>query len=171
MGDAEDDRSEGQTSIGRRTVVAGLCVAGVAVGAGMLSPSESGPAALSLGPIAPGATLQGASAVKVVAVHPVTFGALPVILETSTGTRFQVDVLARDPEGPAGVADTDHFSVYVSNQGSGASPTDEGQGLGAMALASALSTFEQSGEPLPSLMTMRERAEQHPRGSFGVPLS
>ncbi len=170
MADAEG-RSEGQSSIGRRTVVAGLCVAGVAVGAGMLAPDSSDAAAPPLGAIAPGATLEGAATVKVVAVHPVTLGALPVILETASGARYQVDVLARDPEGPAGVADTQHFSVYVSNQGSGDSPTDEGQGLGAMALASALATFESSGKPLPSLMTLRQRSERHPHGSFGVPLS
>ncbi len=155
--------------MGRRTVVAGLCVAGAGLAAAVVVPrlgdSLDAPA---LGSIAPGASLQRWT---VVAVHPVTLGALPIVLETDTGHRYQVDVLARDPEGPSGVADTEHFSLYVSNRGDGSSPTDEDQGLGAMALASALRDHERSADTLPSLLTLRQRNEQHPKGSFGVPLT
>lgn len=108
----------------------------------------------------------------VVRVHPLHLGAVPVVLETDSGKRYQVDVLARDPAGPAGVASTDVLSLYVvdvqaDRQTDGNRPTDEEQGLGAMVLAQALKT-----ETLPSgLLTLAQRQQQHPRGSFGVPLA
>ena len=108
----------------------------------------------------------------VVRVHPLHLGAVPVVLETESGKRYQVDVLARDPAGPEGVASTEALSLYVvdvqaERQTDGSRPTDEEQGLGAMVLAQALKT-----ETAPSgLLTLAERQQQHPRGSFGVPLA
>lgn len=108
----------------------------------------------------------------VVRVHPLHLGAVPVVLETESGQRYQVDVLARDPAGPDGVASTDALSLYVvdvqaERQTDGQRPTDEEQGLGAMMLAQAL-----SGEAPPQgLLTLAQRLAQHPRGSFGVPLA
>lgn len=168
MSDHEQSDPGSATSMGRRTVVVGMCVAtaGLAVAAsGCGGHSSDGPA---LGSIVAGATVERWT---VVAVHPVTLGALPIVLETVSGHRYQVDVLARDPQGPAGVAETEHFSLYVSNRGDGSSPTDEDQGLGAMALAGALREHERVADSLPSLLTLRQRNEQHPQGSFGVPLT
>lgn len=108
----------------------------------------------------------------VVRVHPLHLGAVPVVLETDSGKRYQVDVLARDPAGPEGVASTEVLSLYVvdvqaERQTDGNRPTDEEQGLGAMVLAQALKT-----EAVPSgLLTLAQRQQQHPRGSFGVPLA
>jgi hypothetical protein len=108
----------------------------------------------------------------VVRVHPVHLGAVPVVLQTESGRRYQVDVLARDPAGPEGVASTDALSLYVvdvqADRGTdGSRPTDEEQGLGAMVLARAL-----LGEAPPEgLLTLAERQRMHPRGSFGVPLA
>ncbi len=107
----------------------------------------------------------------VVRVHPLHLGAVPVVLETEAGQRYQVDVLARDPNGPAGVASTETLSLYVvdvqaDRQTDGNRPTDEEQGLGAMALAQAL----REAAPPAGLLTLTERQAQHPRGSFGVPL-
>jgi hypothetical protein len=108
----------------------------------------------------------------VVRVHPLHCGAVPVVLETESGHRYQVDVLARDPGGPDGVASTDALSLYVvdvqaERQTDGQRPTDEEQGLGAMVLAQAL-----HGEAPPSgLLTLAERQQQHPSGAFGVPLA
>lgn len=104
-------------------------------------------------------------------VHPVTLGAVPVVMSTSDGHRFQVDVLARDPNGPAGVANTEHLSLFVQNHGDGSTRTDEEQGLGAMALAEALRRREGAGAELPDLLTLQQRHRQHPDGSFGVPTS
>lgn len=166
--DQQHDETEGNPKMQRRTVVVGLAVAGVAVGAGMLArDAEAQPERLHVASLEPGTVLPGTS-VRVVSVHPVTFGALPVVLETDAGKRYQVDVLARDPQGPPGVGNTEHYSVYVSNQGDGGAVTDESQGLGAMALARVL---DDRGPALPKLLTMRGRESQHPDGSFGVPLT
>ncbi len=108
----------------------------------------------------------------VVRVHPVHLGAVPVVLATEAGQHYQVDVLARDPGGPDGVAKTDALSLFVvdvqaSPDSDGKRPTDEEQGLGAMVLAQAL-----RAEALPEgLLTLAERQRLHPRGSFGVPLA
>lgn len=108
----------------------------------------------------------------VVRVHPVHLGAVPVVLATEAGQHYQVDVLARDPAGPDGVATTPALSLFVvdvqaSPDSDGKRPTDEEQGLGAMMLAQAL----QAEAPPPGLLTLAQRQQQHPRGSFGVPLA
>lgn len=164
----QHDETEGNPTMQRRTVVVGLAVAGAAVAAGALTRSEEPqPERLQVASLEPGTTLPGTE-VRVVSVHPVTFGALPVVLETHSGSRYQVDVLARDPHGPDGVGNTERYSVYVSNQGDGGAATDEAQGLGAMALARIL---DERAPSLPPLLTMRDRESQHAGESFGVPLT
>jgi hypothetical protein len=103
------------------------------------------------------------------AVHPTRMGAVPVVLRTAEGARFQVDVLRRDrsPGAPQGVANTETLSLFLSNRGDGSTATDEEQGLGAMALAAALARREAQARP-PELLTMRERREQHPLGGYSV---
>jgi hypothetical protein len=118
--------------------------------------------------VAPGAVIQRWT---VVAVHPLHCGAVPVVLATAEGRRYQVDVLARDPAGPAGVANTQELSLFVANHGDGRTATDEEQGLGAMALAEHLGAREAAGWTAPSLLTLEQRAAQYPEGAFGVPLS
>ena len=163
------DRSVDQ---GRRhwlvTVPLGLVALGLAA-RGWLGGSSSGDAAASAFPaLAPGRVLDRWTVVR---VHPLHLGAVPVVLQTESGRRYKVDVLARDPAGPDGVATTEALSLYVvdvqaERQTDGQRPTDEEQGLGAMVLAQALSR-----EPAPAgLLTLAERQRQHPRGSFGVPL-
>lgn len=166
----QGESNDGNPQMRRRTVVAGLAVAGAAVGAGALvqyGESEKPAAApVEMSSLEPGTVLPGTQ-VRVIAVYPVTLGALPVVLETHAGTRYQVDVLARDPSGPQGVGNTEHFSVYVANRGDGGTSTDETEGLGAMALARVL---EANDNDLPKLMTLRDRESEHPKGTFGVPL-
>lgn len=107
----------------------------------------------------------------VVRVHPIHLGAVPVVLSTQGGETYQVDVLARDPAGPQGVANTDRLSLFVVNSSrhhdpDGRRATDEEQGLGAMVLARSLAT-----EPTPTgLLTHSQRRQQHPDGAFAVPL-
>lgn len=108
----------------------------------------------------------------IVRVHPVHLGAVPVVLATASGQRYQVDVLARDPGDPRGVASTEHLSLFVvdtkaSSSSDGGRPTDEEQGLGAMVLAQALA----DQAPPTGLLTLHERQRRHPRGAFGVPLT
>lgn len=100
-------------------------------------------------------------------VHPVRFGAIAVVMRTPTGDAFQVDVLRRDPS-VAGVAETNHFSVFVANRGDGSKATEEWQARGAKVLAHHIRRTERSGSPLPQLLTFSQRAEQHPFGNYGV---
>lgn len=160
-------RSEGTTR--RQWLVAapiGVLALGVAAHRWWSSRSPGSPAFTS---IEPGQTIDRWTVVR---VHPLHLGAVPVVLATADGKRYQVDVLARDPAGPEGVASTERLSLFVvDTQASpgtdGQRPTDEEQGLGAMVLARAL-----TGEPAPEgLLTLAERQRRHPRGAFGVPLA
>ncbi|MEM6990865.1 MAG: hypothetical protein AAF721_10220 [Myxococcota bacterium] len=120
-----------------------------------------------LGELRPGAAVEQWT---LVAVHPIRHGALPVVLSSAAGTSFQVDIFARDAKGPQGVANTETLSLFVANRGDGGTPTDEDQGLGAMALARALAKQAPKTSALPALSTFAERASQHPDGAFSVPL-
>jgi hypothetical protein len=163
--------SERSVSPGRRqwlvAVPMGLVAVGMAARGWLGRASEDEPVAFAA--LAPGQQLGRWTVVK---VHPVRLGAVPVVLATETGQRYQVDVLARDPAGPEGVARTEALSLFVvdvqaSPETAGSRPTDEEQGLGAMALAQAL-----RGEAPPAgLLTLEQRRQQHPRGAFGVPLA
>lgn len=95
------------------------------------------------------------------------FGGIPVVMRTPSGESFQIDVLARDPSTP-GIAETRYFSLFVANSGNGSKATDEWQARGAKVLAHHLSRTELSGAPLPALLTMTERSNRHPFGTFGV---
>jgi len=119
--------------------------------------------------ITPGARLDRWTIVR---VHPLHLGAVPVVLATAEGHHYQVDVLARDPEGPTGVANTERLSLFVVNShvaeaSESERPTDEECGLGAMVLAQALARETE----VPGLLTLEQRRREHPRGAFGVPLA
>lgn len=89
------------------------------------------------------------------AVLPITAGAVPVVMRTPAGVRFQVDVLRRDPDGPAAVAETGRLGLYIANKGDGRTPTDEAQAHAARALASWLAERDADG---PELLGWRARA-------------
>lgn len=129
---------------------------------------SSGPDTATLADLARGTVIDRWT---VVAVHDVTLGAIPVVLATAKGEHFQVDVMARDPDGPRGVAETEHLSLYVQNRGDGRTATEEEQGLGAMSLAAVLRAREADGARTPALLTLNERHRRHPDGAFGVPLT
>lgn len=104
---------------------------------------------------------------RVLAVHPVKYGAVPVILGTRTGERFQVDILRRDRRtgSKQGVARTRHFALHLANVGRGVTPTREEHGLGLVWLAALLRTRERHVE-VPALLTLRDRLARHPTGRF-----
>lgn len=120
-----------------------------------------------LGDIRPGARIDRWT---VEAIHGLHMGAIPVVLRTADGARFQVDILRRDtqPGARLGVASCRSLSVFLSNRGDGSTATDEEQGLGAMALRDALAQREADGAPIPALLTHRERRARHPVGSYSV---
>lgn len=99
------------------------------------------------------------------AVHEVHLGAVPVVLCTTSGERFQVDVLRKG--SVAGVADSEHYSLFLSNEGNGRSRSSEEHGLGLMALADWIRSREEDAR-LPPLLDHQERLQLHPSGSFRV---
>lgn len=105
----------------------------------------------------------------VVSVLPVKLGAVPVILESRRGERFQVDVLRRDRSARArrGLAETQEYSLFLLNRGHGDTPTQEDHGLAVLWLAAFLRPRERM-VPTISLFTQRERTQRFPRGKFNV---
>lgn len=106
---------------------------------------------------------------RVVAVLPVKFGAVPVILTTRRGAHFQIDILRRDRRQGAkrGIAETRHYALYLANLGRGMKPTREEHGLGLIWLAALLRASERRHTP-PALLTLRERLTQHRGERFDV---
>ena len=102
--------------------------------------------------------------VAVLAAHA---GAVPVVMRTLEGERFQIDVMRRDPRGPTGVAETAHFALFIANRGDGSTRTDEAQAHAARALAGWIAVREGSESPL-ELLSFRERHRAHPEGVFSL---
>ena len=85
-------------------------------------------------------------------IHPLSEGSTSLVLRSQRGgDAFQLDICARDREAGAhqGPGVTEHFSVYVANNGNGALSTVENQGLAAMAVADVIrgneTTVDRSG--------------------------
>lgn len=104
---------------------------------------------------------------RIVSVLPVKLGAVPVILETRHGVRFQVDILRRDRGHGArrGIAETRYYALYLSNLGRGTKRTREEHGLGLIWLAALLRACERR-HARPALLTLRERLLRHRSGHF-----
>ena len=129
------------------------------------TPKAGADVAAYFGDVAPGAQL---GRWKVVAVHDVHMGAVPVVLATRFGKRFQVDVLRKSAGGARGVAETGSVALFLSNGGRGSLRTSEEQGRGALALAAALASREQSGACAPALLSHADRSKRHPNGGYRV---
>jgi len=183
-----------QSTVSRREILTGASVACVATAtlgvnrpaagaAAAESVHSGGVAAASAAPVAAPVVLDRATAAllgplvgesidrwRVVAVHATRSGGIPVVLETRAGVQFQVDILRRDASATAtnGVATTQSLAVAVHNTGNGSVATVEEQGLGAMALAAALSARETAGVPVPQLLTFAERAQMFPNAVLDV---
>jgi hypothetical protein len=102
---------------------------------------------------------------RLVAVLPVELGALPFELQDPSGHHFVVEVHRRDA-GVQGLRPAGSYDVFLRNGGSGATPTDETHGLGAMALASLIAAREAAGRPIPQLSTIVERWSSDPPPLF-----
>ncbi|MCA9720086.1 MAG: hypothetical protein H6713_32535 [Myxococcales bacterium] len=107
---------------------------------------------------------------RVEEVHAIQGGAIPVIMSTRSGERFQVDVVRRDAAAgaPLGVANTRHFSVFVANKGDGSVATDESHGCGAIMLGRYLEAREAEIDVPDGLMTLAARNRAYPDGTFLV---
>lgn len=116
-----------------------------------------------MGEIRPGTSL---ARCRVISAAKHASGAVAVVMTTPAGRRFQLDVLRDDGSLRGQVGRAPGLAVYVSNGGDGATPTDEEQGLAAMALGRALAKRIAEGARVPALHTLGERAERFPGGSF-----
>lgn len=100
-------------------------------------------------------------------VRPVRLGGVAVLLRRPDGTTFQVDVLRRS-ERDGSIAQSEHYSVFAVNGGTGSLATSEPDGLAAMAFARALRRAERHEAPVAELLTHAERARRYPAGTFRV---
>ena len=140
---------------------AGLVVTRRAAGA--LQPKKWRAAAPVDAGLSPGMQLGGCTLEEIQAPR---MGALPLILSTAEGTRFQIDVMRRAAGGPEGVANTASLALFIHNGGVGHSPTAEAEGLGAMALASFLAARDEALAA--SLLTFDQRRGRFPTGCYNV---
>lgn len=104
---------------------------------------------------------------RVVAIHPVTKGAVPVVLADALGQQFQVDVLRRETSGVGGraIASTRHYALHLANGARGNTATPEDRGLAVMWLAALMRPREFRVAPV-ALLTLRQRIQGFPRGRF-----
>ncbi len=102
---------------------------------------------------------------RVIEVGPVRHGSIALSMASSGGRPFQLDVLRDDGRGGA-VGRAPGLAIYVSNEGDGGTPTDEEQGLAAMALARLLRRRVREGARVPAMLTLVEREQRFPRGLF-----
>lgn len=102
-------------------------------------------------------------------VAPLQRGAVTLTLAGDDGRAFRLEILARDPSplAPRPPALTERFAVHVCNGGDGWLPTEEEQGLAAMALAPVLAANERAIDAA-GFLTHAERIAQH-RSSLVAP--
>jgi hypothetical protein len=170
--------SDSDKGMGRRglmvVAIVALVVVGAAVAAQMLGwwrPGTSS-ADTQLAPAGPevrayfGELTDGTKIERwtLVSVHEVRAGAIPVVLATADGQKYNVDLLRLDPAGPKAVATTTAIALYLANapNADGSAMTPEEQGLGIMALAAKLTSRENAGAKAPKLSSLNERISAYP---------
>jgi hypothetical protein len=121
--------------------------------------SDAGKALLA--PLGPGDRI---GTFTIDAIRPLAEGAVTVAVSSAGGRAFELEILARDasPLAPRAPGETGRFAIYVRNGGDGFAPTNEEQGLTAMALAAIVKRNEDkvSAE---GFLTHEGRFSQHRR--------
>jgi hypothetical protein len=148
--------------VARRKVLAALGAAAATVstiGACTIRPrptrmATEAPLAALVGPV---------GAWRVEQVMPLVAGAVPVLMRTPDGQRFQVDVMRADADGPRAVAEAGPLALYLANGGTGDKPSIEAEAQGARVLAGALAKIAAEGglPAVPGLLTLSERMSTH----------
>mgnify|MGYP001476148468 CR=1 FL=1 len=129
---------------------AGATALGVAPAVSTAAPAAPSPTSAAqdpldprqlIAPLAAGSTL---ARWQILDVRPSEDGALILIAREESGKTFQLDVCLADRSlgAPRAPGQSEHFDVFVSNLGDGATPTREEQGLCAMALADVIRANE-----------------------------
>ena len=121
-----------------------------------MEPPSADPAMDLLAPLSAGSRLGPWTVER---VGPVELGALPVLLRGASGA-FALEVVRRDENTLRAPSTTARFAVLVRNRGTGATPTEEDQGLAAMALGQVIAANEHS-VPAPSVLSLGERLERY----------
>lgn len=157
-------------TVSRRMIV-GLLGSGVvlapavgqALGAAASAPGIDVGKAL-LAPLGPGDRIGGFAISE---IRPLTEGAVTVAVASAEGRGFHLEVMARDasPLAPRAPGETDRFAIYVRNGGDGSAPTDEEQGLLAMALAAVVKRNE-ANVSAEGFLTHEQRFSRHRRSLF-----
>lgn len=123
----------------------------------------------TLAGLEPGQVIEGHWRVE--SVFAVRAGAVPVILSTTHGERFAVEIFRADPSsGAAPLGEAPGLALYLVNRGDGSTGTDEAAGLGVRALGRALAARRAGEEAPASLTSLGERQRRHPGGIFTVPV-
>jgi hypothetical protein len=161
--DPQNAMEKRKTMVSRRAVI-GLTAAGALVASGLrvteavAGTDPSAPDTL-LFPLKPGSTI---GPWTVLMIGPRQHGAIEVELKAQNDRAFVLEVLARDhsPGAAAAPGQTKYLAVHVRNRGDGSSPTDERQGIAAMALAQVIAANERA-ESAQGLLTLGERLQKH----------
>lgn len=97
------------------------------------------------GPVGAGTTVGDAT---VVAVHGIRNGSIGVVLDRS-GDRFAVEIFREEEGGAPPVVRAAGLSLFMVNDGTGFTPTHEGNGVAVMALGRLLAARRGGGAPIP----------------------
>ncbi|PCC66709.1 hypothetical protein SAMN02745121_00561 [Nannocystis exedens] len=146
--------------VARRKVLAalGAAAAGVSTGCTLrprtTAPSAAAPLADLVGPVGEW---------RVEQVLPLVGGAVPVLMRTPEGKRFQVDLMRAEVDGPRAVAQAGEVALYLANGGAGDRPSAAVEEQGARALAQRLTQLaaERGAPAIPGLLTLSERLASH----------
>jgi hypothetical protein len=120
----------------------------------------------ALAGLEPGQVLEGHWRVE--SIFAIRAGAVPVILSTTRGERFAVEIFRADPSAPEPLAQTEALALYLVNRGDGAAVTDEAAGLGVRALGRVLAARRAAAPS--GLTSLVERQRRFPSGVFHVPV-
>lgn len=94
---------------------------------------------------------------RLVRITPPDRGAVTVKLDKPNGDGFSVRICRRDcaPSAPAPIARSALYDFFLPNGGKGQKPTDEQEGLAAMAIA-AMAQRNEANRPVLPLLTLRQ---------------
>ena len=153
--------------VSRRQLVGMMATAAAVVPALSSAPAVAAPATPDearkdlLAPLQAGSPLGEWS---VIAIGSVRAGAVSVALRDAQGVRFFVDICKRDdaPGAATPPARSDLYDLYLSNEGDGATATQENHGLATFALAEIVRSNEHSVR-LDGILTRRERLARFPQ--------
>jgi hypothetical protein len=163
--------SDDAPNLGKRSLLATVGLAAAAVGLAALvsraTPAPTAPHAPSTPDRPPDpevlallgeeiTTARRMDGLRVTRIAGVVDGAIRVEMETSAGEAFRIEILRRDPAGPAGVAETASLSFYLVGSAGSRTPEEVAQAI--QSLARRVAAEEARGAKVPAaLRSMRER--------------